>query len=715
LKVKEMFSDEIVFNSCRRFLALLLATLDPSCRPFIEEAFKDFHYSNGQSVTNILRWNTESSSKNDGHIKLQYLVIHILFDAFHNNDWLCSMNVLFDSIQTFVSRHLKEISSMPLCTLKRLCWLYVVSTPEENESEMDTEVGKISVDVGVKNAITDILISKVIDNTIPLEERPTALDITVIQWLWKQEALLPFNTVQFMKLIEDPTKRKFWIPLIAKNKDAAQILLALLDKEVLQKNETTRETIFNTLLECLENDVHAVVLFFQCGLLNKLHTIILSALTTMTATPLQNTSTISNIINIQIVCTVLCRVFAALTENDCAVLLTHYNLIHVIIRYYVPYLNESIALPLLNLLNVFLQREQLTAKVCEDETILRLLSTSFTRMSSSNVINAALMLYIQLLYYITMHKLDFALSHTSLKNVLNLRRIESLLARSHVLSKVLSSYALAMYWKCIVDDELNLWNVKVARSQQPFQAPTYVECRRFILVLQDNFIQGIELVQEASVYALESILESRFVHKNGWFQKLMNQLWHKFIVEFLLSMSIECHLNFPQLCYLDMCLTVPSSWLTSHLIGTMKSSGNVNINSQEIFRSLLIRFSTTTQLVEVPVFINIFAKLLKYHMLPQEFMFPLKRSISIVLNDLNRYTTNIPFQRNERNSLEQTKPLDFGDVHVVPTLLWQSTRPITNLSAIQSRLSQLDDILSSLLPQNPVHCNNSGETFMKHQ
>jgi len=195
----------------------------------------------------------------------------------------------------------------------------------------------------------------------------------------------------------------------------------------------------------------------------------------------------------------------------------------------------------------------------------------------------------------------------------------------------------------------------------------------------------------------------------------MNQLWHKFIVEFLLSMSIECHLNFPQLCYLDMCLTVPSSWLTSHLIGTMKSSGNVNINSQEIFRSLLIRFSTTTQLVEVPVFINIFAKLLKYHMLPQEFMFPLKRSISIVLNDLNRYTTNIPFQRNERNSLEQTKPLDFGDVHVVPTLLWQSTRPVTNLSAIQSRLSQLDDILSSLLPQNPVHCNNSGETFMKHQ
>jgi hypothetical protein len=60
------------------------------------------------------------------------------------------------------------------------------------------------------------------------------------------------------------------------------------------------------------------------------------------------------------------------------------------------------------------------------------------------------------------------------------------------------------------------------------------------------------LVQEASVYALESILESRFVKKEGWHPILMNQLWHKFIIERLFSMPLDHHLTFPQLCYIDM-------------------------------------------------------------------------------------------------------------------------------------------------------------------
>jgi hypothetical protein len=54
---------------------------------------------------------------------------------------------------------------------------------------------------------------------------------------------------------------------------------------------------------------------------------------------------------------------------------------------------------------------------------------------------------------------------------------------------VLSSYALALYWKCIVDDELNLWSSELGDHQKPFRVPTCDECRRFVILLQDNFIQ----------------------------------------------------------------------------------------------------------------------------------------------------------------------------------------------------------------------------------
>jgi hypothetical protein len=47
--------------------------------------------------------------------------------------------------------------------------------------------------------------------------------------------------------------------------------------------------------------------------------------------------------------------------------------------------------------------------------------------------------------------------------------------------------------------------------------------------------------------------------------------------------------------------------MRSLLIGKMKKNGKEN-ESPELFRNLLIRFSITTQLVEIPVFINIFTK-----------------------------------------------------------------------------------------------------------
>jgi hypothetical protein len=55
--------------------------------------------------------------------------------------------------------------------------------------------------------------------------QPTALDVAVVQWLWKQEELLFFNITQLEKLLSDLVHRKSWIPLIAKNKNALQILL----------------------------------------------------------------------------------------------------------------------------------------------------------------------------------------------------------------------------------------------------------------------------------------------------------------------------------------------------------------------------------------------------------------------------------------------------------------------------------------------------------
>jgi hypothetical protein len=47
--------------------------------------------------------------------------------------------------------------------------------------------------------------------------------------------------------------------------------------------------------------------------------------------------------------------------------------------------------------------------------------------------------------------------------------------------------------------------------------------------------------------------------------------------------------------------------MRSLLIGRMKKNGKENEN-QELLRNLLIRFSATTRLVEIPVFINIFTK-----------------------------------------------------------------------------------------------------------
>jgi hypothetical protein len=36
---------------------------------------------------NVLRWNSQVFVNDESMRKLQYLTIHILFDAFHNNDW----------------------------------------------------------------------------------------------------------------------------------------------------------------------------------------------------------------------------------------------------------------------------------------------------------------------------------------------------------------------------------------------------------------------------------------------------------------------------------------------------------------------------------------------------------------------------------------------------------------------------------------------------
>jgi hypothetical protein len=55
--------------------------------------------------------------------------------------------------------------------------------------------------------------------------QPTALDVAVVQWLWKQDELIFFNIAQLEKLLTDRVQRKFWIPLIAKNKNALQILV----------------------------------------------------------------------------------------------------------------------------------------------------------------------------------------------------------------------------------------------------------------------------------------------------------------------------------------------------------------------------------------------------------------------------------------------------------------------------------------------------------
>jgi hypothetical protein len=57
--------------------------------------------------------------------------------------------------------------------------------------------------------------------------QPTALDIAVVQWLWKQGELLPFNIVQITKLIEDLSQRNYWIPFIAKSDRALQIVLVV--------------------------------------------------------------------------------------------------------------------------------------------------------------------------------------------------------------------------------------------------------------------------------------------------------------------------------------------------------------------------------------------------------------------------------------------------------------------------------------------------------
>jgi hypothetical protein len=105
-------------------------------------------YVIGIQIMNVLRWHSHVFVNDESMTKLQYLTIHILFDAFHNNDWysnvsyctpcekpiiniifsfrLCTMNVLFNFVQTFVSSHSRDLSSVPLCTLRRLCWLYVV-------------------------------------------------------------------------------------------------------------------------------------------------------------------------------------------------------------------------------------------------------------------------------------------------------------------------------------------------------------------------------------------------------------------------------------------------------------------------------------------------------------------------------------------------------------------------------------------------------------
>jgi hypothetical protein len=143
--------------------------------------------------------------------------------------------------------------------------------------------------------------------------------------------------------------------------------------------------IFKTILECMVFDDRATIYFLQLGLLEKLRTIILSYL--VTTTSLQATQTPSNQkqnIDIQIICSILCRLFISFTnEESGSVLLAQYNLIHVILRltkftftffhhlhseirqlsltslfsrYYVSQLNENIALSLLNLLNVFLQQ-----------------------------------------------------------------------------------------------------------------------------------------------------------------------------------------------------------------------------------------------------------------------------------------------------------------------------------------------------------------------
>lgn len=59
--------------------------------------------------------------------------------------------------------------------------------------------------------------------------QPTALDVAVVQWLWKQDELISFNIAQLEKLLSNLSQRKFWIPLIAKNKNALQILLVCID------------------------------------------------------------------------------------------------------------------------------------------------------------------------------------------------------------------------------------------------------------------------------------------------------------------------------------------------------------------------------------------------------------------------------------------------------------------------------------------------------